>query len=509
MEKSSKVKVRSVAIRQPEPSVIASIRHDIASALDASRWNREFLAEFRRSAPLSPHSQDDAPKPGFAGYVRRLERSAKALAALDGGAPATPASVAEGRLGNNTKSQAVKELFSGENNEEIHRVTVDPLRREYVPVVDPALAQKVARQARFSAQSSVGKLLAKQQTPRDTQWRVTGCARRKVAPDVAILYSPSLDHAHFGNLMICGSVWTCPVCAAKISEGRKLEIRSAVDQHSAGGGSCYLITLTFAHQRHESVESLLARFGPALTWMRGLRAYKTLMQGVGLVGDIRSLEVTYGDANGWHPHEHILSFMPSKLTRANERHLHAELFRLWARACLKFELGAPNRKRGVDVRAVESAADYMAKFGREQAWGVASELTKQHIKSGKAASMTPFDLLRSYEAGNKQHGVLFSQFAAAFFGKQQVRWSKGLRAVFGIVAVDDQELAELEQAVDVQESGHLSAYEWRVILHQPSDVRGIVLQLAESGWRSDPSNPFAAVRLYVDGLCDRSLLVPF
>lgn len=460
---------------------------------------------------IAPAAPDVAPE-GFSGYVRRLVRAHANLCAIEDApvvdAARAPASAAGG-LGNNTKSQAALEVRDHENYDVIQRLTLDEARREYVAEIDSAGHQKLARQARFSAQSSATKLLAKQETPRDGQWRVTGCARRKVADDVAVLYSPSLDRAHFGNLMICGSVWTCPVCAAKISETRKFEIRSAVDQHCASGGVCYLITNTFSHQRHEAVGQLVKAFGSALTWMRGLRAYKAVMKSIGLIGDIRTLEVKHGEANGWHPHEHILVFVPAKLSRQVERDLKAELFRLWLRACVKFQLGAPNRKHGIDVRHVTSAADYMAKFGREETWGIASEMAKQHSKVGSAKSMTPFDLLRSYEAGNKRHGALFSEFAAAFFGKQQIRWSKGLKAIFGVAVVDDQDIAEHEQAVDARQSGKLNAFEWRVVLHQPFDVRALVLQLAEAGWRDAPLDPFAAVRRYVDGLVRRSELVPF
>jgi hypothetical protein len=88
-----------------------------------------------------------------------------------------------------------------------------------------------------------------------------------------------------------------------------------------------------------------------------------------------------------------------------------------------------------------------------------------------------------------------------------LRWSKGLKAVFAIAVIDDQVLAEEKLAPDSVKVATLSAYEWRVILDQPYDVRGIVLQLAETGVKAGIGD--AALRRYVDSLVDRSSLLPF
>lgn len=411
------------------------------------------------------------------------------------------------RLGNNTKSWAAFEARECEKSLSNQSLELEAVRREYDALTGSDQAKTHARQARFSAQTSATKLLHGTLSPRDTPWRVTGCSRRKIAPEVALLHSASTGKCHFGNLMICGSVWNCPVCAAKISESRKREIQTATDAHTAAGGALYMVTFTFSHQRHEDIADLMARFSKARSWMRQQRAYKSLRERMAQVGDIRTLEVTYGDANGWHPHEHGLWFCADKLSRAKQRNMMEVLFCLWEKACARAGLGAPNRKRGVNIIECESAADYMAKMGREQKWGVASELSKQHVKVGKAERMSPFDLLRSYEAGNKQHGALFLEYARAFFGKRQIIWSDGLKAVFGIAIREDQELAEEILCEDAVLAMSLEAFEWRVILHQPFDVRATVLQLAENGMRSGIG--LSGVRLYVDRLVKMSPLCPF
>lgn len=440
---------------------------------------------------------------GHSAHLKRLARGQKRTATQDGGRRvATLPDAGAGPLGNNTKSQAAFEVRESQNPESIQRFTLDDSRREYVQVVDRNDAVVVARQARYAAQSAATRLLFRSLTPRESQWRVTGCARRKIADSVAVLHSSKLSRAHFGNLMICGSVWTCSVCAAKISEARKREIRAATDVHCAGGGFMYMITFTFSHQRNEVISDLLKRFSSARTWMREQRAYKSLRRDLGCIGDIRALEVTHGVKNGWHPHEHGLWLVSRKLTRDQFRRVQADLFALWLAACRRAGLGLPNRKRGVNVIECQSAADYLAKVGREQSWGVGAELAKQHIKNGQAGSMTPFDLLRSYEGGDKHHGALFLEYAQAFFGKRQIIWSKGLKSLFGIEIREDQELAEEEMSDDSVELLKITAAEWRVVISLRNDVRAQILLAAEAGG-------YDAARLYLDHIIIRDARSPW
>src|SRR5260370_41109162 len=58
--------------------------------------------------------------------------------------------------------------------------------------------------------------------------RVAFCMRRIQATAVDVLYSPQNQTAHFGGLMVCGSIWVCPLCAARISEYRRVEVEQAI-----------------------------------------------------------------------------------------------------------------------------------------------------------------------------------------------------------------------------------------------------------------------------------------
>jgi len=135
----------------------------------------------------------------------------------------------------------------------------------------------------------------------------------------------------------------------------------------------------------------------------------------------------------------------------------------------------------------------MTKFDRQQKWGIASELSKQHMKSGKEGQMTPFDLLRGYESGDKHLGNLFIKFADAFFGKRQIIWSDGLKKLFGIGELSDEELAK-EETNDAEIFLLISSFQWKKVLSQKSDVRAVILDFAER-------STFQSLLHYIDSLC--------
>src|SRR5260370_4419014 len=90
--------------------------------------------------------------------------------------------------------------------------------------------------------------------------RVAFCMRRLQASTVDVLYSPSRQSAHYRGLMVCGSIWVCPLCAAKISERRRMELEQAIGRCTANGGAVYLVTYTLSHQRYDTLSTLLQAF---------------------------------------------------------------------------------------------------------------------------------------------------------------------------------------------------------------------------------------------------------
>jgi len=207
------------------------------------------------------------------------------------------------------------------------------------------------------------------------------------------------------------------------------------------------------------------------------------------------MEVNHGQANGWHPHMHELWFLD--VTLHDYSILRSEIFDLWLKACQRFGLGLPSEKHGIDVRGGVEAANYVAKFGTEDSWGIESEMTKANIKKGRNGSRSPFQLLHDYQDGDKQSGALFVEYAEAFKGKRQLVWSRGLKVQFELDELTDDEIIAIQE--DESELViSITRKQWRLVRFAPGsltghDARLIVLQLAENGGAD-------SVDLYLAGL---------
>jgi hypothetical protein len=106
--------------------------------------------------------------------------------------------------------------------------------------------------------------------------------------------------------MVCGSIWVCPLCAAKISEQRRVEIEQAIARCLATGGAVYLTTYTIAHKHYDSLSTFLESFLSARKRLKQGRAARALRKQFGILGTTSLREVTWSKLNGWHPHCHEL-----------------------------------------------------------------------------------------------------------------------------------------------------------------------------------------------------------
>ncbi len=334
---------------------------------------------------------------------------------------------------------------------------------------DSAMARRVER---FALQSVARDILPDSRTAK--------CLRiRAYDKDVEVWKSKSHGTASYGGLQTCGSVWTCPICAAKIAERRRLEIQAAMAQHRAQGGEVHLLTLTTPHTRFDVLDELLERQAKAVQAFLRDFTVKKVFKEMGHQGQIRAWEGTHGRKgtnNGWHPHFHFLQFVTVKAEAAQLMDWKTRLYLRWDACCQKAGLGSPNFAHGIDLQDGKQASNYVSK------WGLEDEMTKAHIKKGKAGGETPFDLLRAVLAdkNDKQAAALFAEFARCFKGKRQLSWSNGLKARFNQAEKDDQELAaEIEDSADLL--GQITPDQWRDVLRVKA--RATVLELAAAaGW---------------------------
>jgi hypothetical protein len=283
--------------------------------------------------------------------------------------------------------------------------------------------------------------------------RVFGCLFRRISKTsgVSILLNRSRNQANYGNLARCGSGWVCPVCAAKISEHRKSELKQAIDKHKSIGGAVFLLTLTNSHNVSDSLSSLKIGQRKAMKHFFADRQGAALFELFGKIGHVNAYEVTHG-SSGWHPHHHILVFVKKSIDCITLWNIRTGLAAHWVECCRKAKLPLPDLKHGLDLQDGSYAEAYVGK------WGLEDEMTKGHIKKGKQGGRTPFDLLRSSKDGDQQAGKLFQEFAIVFKGSRQLVWSRGLKK--SLLASDD--LSD-QQVVDSTEKESEKLLELEVI----------------------------------------------
>ena len=346
----------------------------------------------------------------------------------------------------------------GRENAVVSRVLEDT---ESEKKIDLFKREKEIRAERYAMQS-----VAKDLLPNE---RVKICLRNIVADNVEVRNHLKTNKAFYSGLMICGSVWICPVCAAKISEKRKNELHNATTAHKVEGGFLSMLTLTIRHSRQDKLETLLKAFNEATSYMMKTKQYHEIRQDMGIIGRVKALEVTHGK-NGWHPHAHIVIFHKNN---TGLKKMEKRMYRLWNAACKKYGLST-TESYGIDLQGAEHVQAYLAKHG---SWSIEQEMTKSHIKRGRDSNMTPFDLLRDVLKNDDDYSkALFREYASAFKGKRQLHWSRGLKDRFGITDKTDEELAK-EKVELADLLGILSPEEWRHILH--NDKRAQLLNNIE------------------------------
>lgn len=302
-------------------------------------------------------------------------------------------------------------------------------------------------------------------------WAESGLERvRKcgavVIGDVALKVSGAgaTRTAGFTGLATCGSVWSCPVCSAKIAAHRQAEIQAATSAWEAVGGQVVFGTFTMQHRAGQSLRSLWDALNYAWSRVTSGRGWVEDQERFGIAGWLRVIEVTKG-CNGWHVHIHTLLFVdrrnvPTLFDQDQDplASLSAQLLARWQDSLRRKGFDA-STARGVDLkvtRGTQGLGDYFAKsvyvarpkLGLEVARG---DLKRGHVCPRGDEHRGLFTILADVVAlGDADDLADWLEYERVSKGKRQMTWSKGLREqLLHGVEVGDQEIAESDHGGDV------------------------------------------------------------
>lgn len=289
---------------------------------------------------------------------------------------------------------------------------------------------------------------------------IRACGRGRRAEAVEVVQG---EHgARYRGLMRCASIWACPVCSARIRQERAEDIGLAVKRHRERGGRVWLVSLTLPHDFEDDLGELWETV--AKGWRRCLSGQGWRVR-LGVVGTIRSTEVTYG-RSGWHPHVHALVFTGRAGCEAGS--VRAHFASRWRGAVEADGWRAPHETYGVDVVEVGSddgIAGYVAGL----------ELARGDLKRGRwRGSLTPFQVLECAGYGQAWALGVWWAWERGSAGRRGIGWSRGLRELLGL----RREREDHEVIADADEQGDevvavIGAREWASI----TAVRGRAWQL--------------------------------
>lgn len=301
-------------------------------------------------------------------------------------------------------------------------------------------------------------------TLREVLWDVSKhdrarvCGRRRISSKTGVGIHGG-EVAHMSNVQLCGSVWACPVCTAKIRQRRADETRAVLLRHLAAGGGAYFGMLTVPHDVGMPLARTLDVCQKGFSRVLAGRAYGRDREAFGIVGTIKAAETTHG-ANGWHPHVHPLVLTARRLTADELAELVARMYGRWADAAESMGLARP-LPRWCTLKEVASAADvaaYLSKVEgadvekarkelRKKARGLSLEMTRSDLKTGRVGvrGRSPWEILASVAAtGDCDDLALWHEYELATKGRQSVTFSNGLKALYKIDEKTDEEIAAEE-----------------------------------------------------------------
>lgn len=245
-------------------------------------------------------------------------------------------------------------------------------------------------------------------------------------PSVSVHESGRVRHV---GVMRCGSPWECPSCSRALRGARSYALSAMGEDWVSRGGRLALMTLTVRHHSGHSLEELLAAVSRGWAAVSRLRPWRDSVSRWG--GFARALEVTRG-ANGWHPHLHVLMFLPENWSRCESAVLRDEVSRIWRLSFQSDGSILPTDAVGVDVSDIEGgAAGYIVKsgLGLDRARGAGLEIAG----AGKGS------LWRMLLDGEV---MAWKEYGAAMRGRRSVSLSRGLMERYGDLWRSEQEILE-------------------------------------------------------------------
>lgn len=267
---------------------------------------------------------------------------------------------------------------------------------------------------RFSIQDMAAKLLPKERVADCMKYPAFNPVTKTRAEKITTYYSQLHGRAHMRGLAVCGSVWHCPVCSARITIKRRQELTQVLASIKKAGYSMFFVTLTLQHTRSDKLADTLKLLTDTWRKMTSHRRYQEFKNMLELVGSVRGLEHTWSEKNGHHPHIHLIliSKLPQDLIKSQKQAI-LDVFKGLYNQVLE-KAGKHTNEHTTQVITNGDFANYISK------WSLSAELTPGQGKTAKEGHYNPWQLLTGILDGDTSLEGPFVEYALAYKGKRQL-----------------------------------------------------------------------------------------
>jgi hypothetical protein len=249
--------------------------------------------------------------------------------------------------------------------------------------------------------------------------------------------------AGYAGLVTCGSVWACPVCAAKIAARRAEELSQVIRTVLTAGGSASLITLTMRHHSGHQLKDLWQALSAAWHGVISGKQWTEDQELGGMLGWVRVVEATHG-RNGWHLHVHVLVCWKRSVPLGLVQEIGHRMWQRWTKALERHGFTSWKHRGGVDVRMASLGTDNLAQYFTK----LAREVTYSHTKESRGGRSPLGIVTDGLRTGDADDLALWAEWEQASFGRRQLTWSLGkhdLRKIAGLGSEQsDEEVADEE-----------------------------------------------------------------
>jgi hypothetical protein len=305
--------------------------------------------------------------------------------------------------------------------------------------------------------------------------------------DVQLTVRPTEEgnRAGFDNVLRCGSVWSCPQCAATIANGRAQQVRQIMKTALEQDFSAAFATFTMRHRKHHKLRDLWSALSHGWARATGGNPWINDRAAGGIVGFVRVVEVTYSKKNGWHVHVHVLLVFNAQVTVEHARRYSHRMWDRWASGLRKHGYTC-DRDKGHDVRMAKLKFSEDNEF-EQYFTKMAHEITSGYAKAAIGLSLAPFQIaaLATNPVLPKAYAdewlPVWKEWELGSKSRKQMLISKELREWANVPEVDDVELAKDDNGDAIEAvSIVLPYFTWEALRGSPT-LACSLLNAAENG----------------------------